>query len=206
MVLNRQDDALRCLRRAVALAPNEPTAYISVSRALLNSPAAESSLAEISASLSRAAALNPASGDANLLLGQMYMLERNWGAAREHLVKAETELPDSPTVHFKLAQVYRRLGDAKDASSQTAIQKQIEVYTEVKTDLVNRMYGNESDPRIYLMLARLCSKHGDYVEAARFYRMLKTLEPNQLQFRRESREVEERAEVAIKSAPTNLKQ
>lgn len=109
------------LHRFSLLEPDNPLAHYYYAVALSNKgqEAAEDSAME--AELQKAIALDPQLGAAYLQLGRLYAARKDNPAAIAALEKAVTNLPLPDEAHYRLAQIYRQMGDSDKARQEIAL-------------------------------------------------------------------------------------
>jgi tetratricopeptide (TPR) repeat protein len=112
------------LRRFVELEPQNARAHYDYAVALTKKPTGSEHVALAVSQLKTAAELDPHFGDAYLELGILATQQGDLANAVAYLQKAvqNTTLPDD--AHYRLAQVYRRMGDAEKARTETELYKQ----------------------------------------------------------------------------------
>lgn len=113
------------MKRFATLHPENATAHYLYAFALAKQGAEEGNAAEIELQLNTAIKLDAHFGNAYLQLGILRSERKDFSGAVAALQKAveNTALPDE--AHYRLAEVYRRIGDAEKARQETALYKQI---------------------------------------------------------------------------------
>lgn len=112
------------LHRFSLLDPDNPLAHYYYAVALSNrgqEPAEDSAM---EAELKRAIALDPKLGAAYLQLGRLYAARKDHPAAIAAFEKAIANLALPDEAHYRLAQVYRQMGDPNKARQEIALYKQ----------------------------------------------------------------------------------
>lgn len=100
--LNQLEEAETCLRRAVALAPNDAETRSLLGIVYFRRGKVDDAFAE----LTRAVAINPRYAEAHNYLG-ITLSEKGWTAAAEQQIRKAIELnPDYADAHFNLAVLY----------------------------------------------------------------------------------------------------
>ncbi len=99
--------ALELLEQARALDPAYPALDLRLGQLWLET----NRLPQAQAALERAANTPGLRAAALYYLGQLELLQRDYGAARDHLSEALTLNPEASEVHYPLAQAYRQLGE-----------------------------------------------------------------------------------------------
>ena len=112
------------LKRFVDLDPKNAQAHYFYAVALTKKPSGPEELAIAESQLKIAVGLDPHFGDAYLELGALVSQDGDLSRAVAYLQKAveNTALPDQ--AHYRLAQVYRRMGEAEKAQQETELYKQ----------------------------------------------------------------------------------
>ena len=112
------------LHRFSLLHPDNPLAHYYYAVALNNKgqePAQGSAMEE---ELKKAIALDPKLGAAYLELGRLYAARKDNPAAIAAFEKAVVNLPLPDEAHYRLAQIYRQMGDSDKARQEIALYKQ----------------------------------------------------------------------------------
>jgi len=112
------------LHRFSLLEPDNPLAhyYYAVALSHKGQEAAQDSAME--AELQKAVALDPRLGAAYLQLGRLYAARKDNPAAIAALEKAVANLPLPDEAHYRLAQIYRQMGDSDKARQEIALYRQ----------------------------------------------------------------------------------
>jgi tetratricopeptide (TPR) repeat protein len=113
------------MKRFATLHPEMAMAHYLYAVALIKQGARPEYADLAEAELKRAIEVDPHLGDAYLQLGILYSQRENFSAAVSALQKAieNTSIPDD--AHYRLAQIYRRMGDADKAQQEIALFKQL---------------------------------------------------------------------------------
>lgn len=112
------------LHRFSLLDPDNPLAHYYYAVALSNRGREPAEDSVIEAELNRAIALDSKLGAAYLQLGRLYARRKDYPAAIAALEKAVANLPLPDEAHYRLAQVYRQMGDPNKARQEIALYKQ----------------------------------------------------------------------------------
>ena len=113
------------MKRFADLHPENATAHCLYAAALATQGGEENNSEAIESQLKTAIALDPKLGTAHLQLGILFAQRMDYPAAVAEYQKAieTTPLPDE--AHFRLAEVYRRMGQTEQASRETVLFKQV---------------------------------------------------------------------------------
>ena len=118
--LGRNDEALRAFRTAAERgAPDAHLLLGIVEREAGNYEAAEKEYRE-------AERLNPQNGQVMLELGKVFATRGDLPEARTRLEKAVAYMPASPSAHYQLGLVYRKLGEAQKADEHLRRSRELE--------------------------------------------------------------------------------
>lgn len=112
------------MKRFATLDAGNATAHYLYGVALAKQ-AEEGTTAAAEAELKKAVELEPHFGNAYLQLGILYSSRKDFAAAVAALQKAVEYMPLPDEAHYRLAEVYRRTGEAEKARQETALYKQI---------------------------------------------------------------------------------
>ena len=111
--------------RFVRLRPENPLAHYYHAVALGKQEPVSENLAVIEAELKRAIELDPQLGGAYLELGILYSQRKDYPEAISAFQQAIEVTPLPAEAHYRLRQVYSRMGEAEKASKEIALFKQI---------------------------------------------------------------------------------
>jgi tetratricopeptide (TPR) repeat protein len=127
--------------RYALLRPEDARAHYYYAVALEKERGGERDFGERSAELGKAIAINGRMGEAYLKLGLLEEEKGELAKAAEDLQKAIefTELPDE--AHLRLAQVYRRMGDAERARKESGLYEQVSEKKKEKMEKERRELG-----------------------------------------------------------------
>jgi len=121
----QSDEITRRLARFVELTPTDANGQFYYAMALWRAPAPASGdgpdLARVEALLRRAMALDARHAKARVQLGILLSEQRRWREAIQALRAAVAIEPDLAQAHFRLAQAYRRTGQASLADRELAL-------------------------------------------------------------------------------------
>jgi tetratricopeptide (TPR) repeat protein len=112
------------LHRFSLLDPDNPLAHYYYAVALSNRSQEPAEDSAMEAELKRAIALDPKLGAAYLQLGRLYAARKDHPAAIAAFEKAIANLALPDEAHYRLAQVYRQMGDPNKARQEIALYKQ----------------------------------------------------------------------------------
>ena len=112
------------LHRFSLLDPDNPLAHYYYAVALSNRSQEPAEDSAMEGELKRAIALDPKLGAAYLQLGRLYAARKDHPAAIAAFEKAIANLPLPDEAHYRLAQVYRQMGDPNKARQEIALYKQ----------------------------------------------------------------------------------
>jgi tetratricopeptide (TPR) repeat protein len=112
------------LRRFVELYPENAMAHYFYAVALTKKPVGSEQLTFAEAQLKTAVDLDPHFGDAYLELGILASQKGDLPKAIGYLQKAVANTPLPDDAHYRLAQVYRRMGEMEKARRETELYKQ----------------------------------------------------------------------------------
>jgi tetratricopeptide (TPR) repeat protein len=108
------------MKRFVSLHPDNATAHYLYAVGLMKSEGREAYLKLAEAELNGAIKLDPHLGDAYLYLGILLNQRQDFPGAAAALQKAVENTPTSEEAHYRLAQVYRRMGETEKVSQEIA--------------------------------------------------------------------------------------
>ncbi len=108
------------MKRFVTLYPENAMAHYLYAMSIIKSGEPAPNLATVEAELNAAVKLDPRLGDAYLQLGILRMQHPDFPGAIDALEKAVETTPFPEDAHYRLAQVYRRMGDTEKASREVA--------------------------------------------------------------------------------------
>jgi tetratricopeptide (TPR) repeat protein len=108
------------MKRFVALHPDNAMAHYLYAVGFLKSGRREAHLQVAEAELNRAIQLDPHLGDAYLYLGILLNERGDFSGAAAALQKAVENTPVPEEAHYRLAQVYRRMGDTQKVRQEIA--------------------------------------------------------------------------------------
>src|SRR6266480_1941726 len=112
------------LHRFSLLDPDNPLAHYYYAVALSNRSQEPAEDSAMEGELKRAIALDPKLGAAYLQLGRLYAARKDHPAAIAAFEKAIANLALPDEAHYRLAQVYRQMGDPNKARQEIALYKQ----------------------------------------------------------------------------------
>lgn len=112
------------LKRFVELDPQNAKAHYFYGVALTKKPSGPEQLAAASAQLKSAVELDPHFGDAYLELGILASQQGDLANAVTYLQKAVEDTALPADAHYRLAQVYRRMGETEKARQESELYKQ----------------------------------------------------------------------------------
>lgn len=112
------------LHRFSLLDPDNPLAHYYYAVALSHKGREPEQDSAREAELQRAIALDPKLGAAYLELGRLYAARKDHPAAIAAFEKAVANLPLPDEAHYRLAQIYRQMGDSDKARQEIALYKQ----------------------------------------------------------------------------------
>jgi tetratricopeptide (TPR) repeat protein len=112
------------LHRFSLLEPDNPVAHYYYAVALSQQNQKPEQTSTIEAELKRAIGLDPKMGQAYLQLGRLYAARKDDPSAIAALQKAIENLPLPDEAHYRLAEIYRQMGNADKAREETALYKQ----------------------------------------------------------------------------------
>jgi len=112
------------MKRFAEVRPENPTAHCLYGLALAKE-SQEGSAAAAESQLNKAIQLDPHLGSAYLQLGILRSQRKDFPGAVAALEKAVEDTPLPDEAHYRLAEVYRRMGEAEKARQETALYKQI---------------------------------------------------------------------------------
>jgi tetratricopeptide (TPR) repeat protein len=132
---------LEAFHRYASLRPEDSRAHYYYAVALEKQRRGERDYAAREAELRRAIAIDPRMGEAYLKLGLLYEEKGDLTDAVAALQKAAdfTDLPDE--AHLRLAQVYRRMGEAEKARQESAIYEQFAAKKKEKLEKERKELG-----------------------------------------------------------------
>jgi len=113
------------LKRFVELYPKDARAHYFYAVALIKEAGGHEPRALAESELKTAIDLNAKFGDAYLELGVVASQQGDLSSAIVYLQQAVTNTPFPDDAHYRLAQVYRRMGDSRKAREETELYKQI---------------------------------------------------------------------------------
>jgi tetratricopeptide (TPR) repeat protein len=197
----RSQEALRCDRQAIRLAPDEGVTYLSLGKLQLELAISPAEIETARQNLLRSAALQPEIPITYLLIGRSYIRQARWQEAQEAVERAARLAPTDPDPVFELARISRRLGDTAAAEHLAERHRRLRQYVQQKQALKEKIvtFKNEA-PGLRLELARLCAANGDTVEASEQYRRYLEITPGAAAVRQELARLESRAAGAAQAA------
>jgi Tfp pilus assembly protein PilF len=113
------------MKRFAALHPENATAHYLYAVALAKQGTESDDAAGIESQLNIAIKLDPRFGDAYLQLGILRLEHKDFPGTIASLQKAVENTPLPDEAHYRLADVYRRTGEAEKARQEIALYKQI---------------------------------------------------------------------------------
>jgi tetratricopeptide (TPR) repeat protein len=113
------------MKQFPSLQPQNAMAHYLYGLALAKEAGGENNGASAELQFRKAIELDPHFGNAYLQLGILRSERKDFAGAIDALQKAIAYTPVSDEAHYRLAEVYRRMGDAEKARQQTALYKQI---------------------------------------------------------------------------------
>ena len=113
------------MKQFPALQPQNAMAHYLYGLALAKEVGGENNRPLAESQFRNAIELDPHFGNAFLQLGILLSERRDFAGAIDALQKAITYTPVPDEAHYRLAEVYRRMGDAEKARQETALYKQI---------------------------------------------------------------------------------
>ncbi len=123
------------MKRFVSLHPENAMAHYLYASALMKQGAHADQTDLVESQLSTAVKLNPHLGEAYLSLGILRLQQEKFTEAIAALQKAVENMPAPDEAHYRLAQVYRRLGDTEKADYEIAEFKKISEQKEAEAEL-----------------------------------------------------------------------
>jgi tetratricopeptide (TPR) repeat protein len=132
---------VEAFRKFVTLRPENPWAHYCYAVALEKERSGERDFAAREAALRKALAIDAHMGAAYLKLGILFEERGDFAEAVAAFQKAvkDTELPDE--AHLRLAQVYRRMGEAEKAQRESALYEQLAEQKKEKLERERRELG-----------------------------------------------------------------
>ena len=113
------------MKRFVHLHPDDAMAHYLYAAALMKEGGSKSQFSVAEVELKTAIKLDPRLGDAYLELGILCSQQEDYPAAIAALQTAIENMPLPDDAHYRLAQVYRRIGETKKAQEEIAAFKQL---------------------------------------------------------------------------------
>lgn len=113
------------LKRFVSLYPDNALAHYSYAVALVKKPSNGEATSPAESQLKDAIRLDPYFGDAYLELGILASQRGDTSNAIVYLKQAITNTPFPDDAHYRLAQVYRRMGEAEKARKESELYKEM---------------------------------------------------------------------------------
>lgn len=177
LVQKRNDEAETRLRDSLRIAPEEPEAHLYLGLVLFDQARLPADFEAARRSLSEALRREDRLAEERrfetyFYLGQSYQREKRWAEALPYLQKALDMAPGSAPAQYSLVQVYRGLGDKTNAALALRRHQEIDAYNAQIKALIARIFDDPTNAELRLRLARLYTRHGAYVDAARTYRSM----------------------------------
>jgi tetratricopeptide (TPR) repeat protein len=113
------------MKQFAALQPQSAMAHYLYGLALAKQAGGENNRASAESQFRKAIELDPHFGNAYLQIGILRSERKDFAGAVDGLQKAIAYTPVPDEAHYRLAEVYRRMGDAERARQETALYKQI---------------------------------------------------------------------------------
>lgn len=112
-------EAVRTLEAGIEKFPEDPAHFQALGVVLLRlSESGEDTAARSREMFERALRLDPTLSEAHYELGMSLLRANNLSAARQHLLSAEASAPNDSRIHFALANLYRKAGQAADSERE----------------------------------------------------------------------------------------
>jgi tetratricopeptide (TPR) repeat protein len=171
------DEAERLLRQAIALAPQGAQYHYSLGQTLLLRAGLGDRLNLAISHLEEAQRLMPENAGAHDFLSSAYFKAERWQDAAVSLHRAANITPQNQVLYFRLNQVYKRLGNEREAKrAQTYYQRLRK--QEVERDLLTRkVKARPKDPSAHFALGSLHLQTLDYAGARRHFEKSLELKP-----------------------------
>ena len=122
------------MKRFVSLQPENAAAHYLYAVALIKQAEHQNNLTKAEAELNTAIKLDPRLGDAYLQLGILCAEREDFPAAIAALQKAIENTAQPVDAHYRLAQVYRRMGDSEKANQEVAEYKKLSEQNDEQAD------------------------------------------------------------------------
>jgi Tfp pilus assembly protein PilF len=122
------------MKRFVTLHPENAEAHYLYAVALMKQGNHSSAVDVAEAELNTAIKLDPKFGDAYLQLGILHLERQDFSGAINALESAVELTPAAEEAHYRLAQVYRRLGETENANQEIAMFKKISEQRDAETE------------------------------------------------------------------------
>jgi tetratricopeptide (TPR) repeat protein len=125
---SQAEEVIQRFRRFADLRPEDAQASFFCAMSLWKGRRAETSqpyLEQVESLLKRAIALDPASADAHLQLGNLYSQRRQYAEAVPEYKEALRLSPNVPDAHFRLGQAYVHLGEKDLGEKELQIHRQL---------------------------------------------------------------------------------
>ena len=168
---NHDNDALRCYREAIRLAPKEPIPYLGLSRSLLRASSGSDAAREAREAAQKYLSLRGSGPQPYLFIAESFRRERKEAEAQETLEKAESLYPTDVNILYSLARAYRALGETAQATAVLERQRRLIAFEERKQALFQKISNAErtgdmtTARRLHIEVARSFEANGAYLAA-----------------------------------------
>jgi tetratricopeptide (TPR) repeat protein len=125
---NQADEVIERFRRFAEMRPNDGRAVLDYAVSLWKGKRSETSAAyldQIESLLKKSVALDPASSEARLQLGNLYSQRKEYSLAVPEYLEALKLSPDLPDAHFRLGQAYVHVGKPDLAQKELQLHQQL---------------------------------------------------------------------------------
>jgi tetratricopeptide (TPR) repeat protein len=122
------------MKRFVSLQPKNAMAHYLYASALMKQSTPPDQTGLVESELNAALKLNPHLGEAYLALGILRLQQEKYAEAIAALESAVENMPAPDEAHYRLAQVYRRLGDTEKTNREISEFKKISQQKEAQTE------------------------------------------------------------------------
>lgn len=171
------DEAERLLNRAIAVAPQESQYHYSMGQVLLLRPELGDRLTRAIAHLEESQRLAPDSAMTHDFLSSAYMKAEQWQKAAVALHRAVNLEPQNQVTYFRLNQLYKRLGNTKEATRARTYYERLRKQEVERDTLVRKLKAKPDDPETRLAMGDFQLKARDYASAKRQFETLIQLRP-----------------------------
>lgn len=180
-------------REATTINPQLAGGWLALGEVLAQKPPLRQYAPEAERALRTALSLAPMFPPAHNALGSLLMSHSRWKESATELQAAVRAMPNYPEAHFRLAQVYRRLGDEEQARREQKTFRRLSEFHRELNELQTRIDADSQNALLRFRLGQLTAQHRQLADAIEAYRAGLDLEPSNLAARRALQRLEQQA-------------